>query len=308
MRVLVTGASGKLGGEVLRQLLQHGCDAHGVDIHPSPHADLPPVTIVDLRNLPAIRAAVQGSDVVFHAGNLPTLGGTTESFCDGFANNVSGTFNLIESCRAERVAHIVYASSIHVYGCMAHGLHRPDGRYAYTAPVYVPVDEAHPRTPAQPYAMSKKLCEELGEAFLAAGAIRSFISLRYTGLMKEIGTPKMFLHTLAGSLLSYVLLTEAARATVLAIQAVHAGKISGFTAYNVTARKPRFQWTEELFLRTYSQLPEFRHGIGSTDGLFDVRAIERDLGWFSDGVEPLAIPPGSTSHPSQSAAPIKVPV
>ena len=48
---------------------------------------------------------------------------------------------------------------------------------------------------------------------------------------------------IAGSMLSYVHLAEAANATRLAVEAAHAGRLVGFRAYNVAARRPRFEWT-----------------------------------------------------------------
>ncbi len=120
--------------------------------------------------------------MVCHLGNLPTLGATTESFASGFSNNVTGTFNVVEACRAEGVHHVVFASSVQVYGVFSHEMRRADGRHAYVSPTYVPIDESHPQTPVQPYALSKKLGEDIGRAYVRAGSIRSFVAMRYTGI------------------------------------------------------------------------------------------------------------------------------
>ena len=83
MRVLVTGASGKLGRQLVGLLSARGYDVRGIDIAASA---LGGVEVLDLRDVVGVRRAAGGCDVVCHLGNLPTLGATTESFASGFSN------------------------------------------------------------------------------------------------------------------------------------------------------------------------------------------------------------------------------
>ena len=170
-------------------------------------------------------------------------GGDDGELCIWVFEHVTGTFNVVKACRAEGVHHVVFASSVQVYGVFSHKMRRADGRHAYVSTTYVPIDESHPQTPVQPYALSKKLGEDIGRAYVRAGSIRSFVAMRYTGILREIGPPRVLPQLIAGSMLSYVHLTEAAVGMQLAVEAAHAGRLVGFRAYNVVARRPRFEWT-----------------------------------------------------------------
>ena len=63
--------------------------------------------------------------------------------------NTVGTMNLLEEARRSHVKKFIYISSAHVYG----------------APQYMPVDEAHPVVPREPYAASKIASEMIVQAY-----------------------------------------------------------------------------------------------------------------------------------------------
>jgi Nucleoside-diphosphate-sugar epimerases len=148
MTALVTGATGCLGsalvahlrdrGDVVRALVRPGGDlsalASGVEV----------VTGTLEAEPEALRAAVRGIDVLYHAAaHVHDPHGAPERFD---AVNVGGTRRLLDACDAAGVApRVVFFSTVAVYG-------------EETPPEGIP--EEAPVAPATPYAASKVRAEE----------------------------------------------------------------------------------------------------------------------------------------------------
>jgi predicted dehydrogenase/nucleoside-diphosphate-sugar epimerase len=131
-KILVTGATGFLGGALFRRLRQRGERVRVLARRPMPAlvAD-PDVEVVygDLGDPDAVDRAVQGIEVVFHAG-ATMRGGKL----DHDRGTLWGTRNVIASCLRHGVKRLVYVSSIiHLH----HAAHTPG-----TA-----VDESYPLEP-----------------------------------------------------------------------------------------------------------------------------------------------------------------
>ena len=86
-----------------------------------------------------------------------------------FANNMMATFNVIEACVRSGVRRLVNISSVGVPG-----LHYATRRFL---PDYLPIDEAHPLRPQDPYGLSKLFGEQLCDAAVQRSELRC-ISLR----------------------------------------------------------------------------------------------------------------------------------
>lgn len=131
MIVLVTGASGFIGGAVARALLARGLHVRAL-LRPGATPNVPDPRAVevvrgDLRAARSVRAAAHGCTAIFHAGGL-------YSFCAGaeelHATNVGGTRNVIAAARDVR-ARLVHTSSISTIGGMRGGT-MPDERQEAT--------------------------------------------------------------------------------------------------------------------------------------------------------------------------------
>ncbi len=117
---LVTGASGDLGRNLVKELIRRGFTVRAL-IHSKPieftHPNLSCFT-GDLRSKEDMKTACEGIDTVFHAGSLICLlggiGVTRKYRQQAYEINVDGTGNIIAGCQANGVKRLVYTSSVDV--------------------------------------------------------------------------------------------------------------------------------------------------------------------------------------------------
>lgn len=182
MRILVTGASGKVGRAVTADLVAAGHEVVATDLR-NPTWDLPgPGTPwyvrADLTDAGEAYALIGGAtdgegprggpfDAVVHAAAIPAPGRHAPHVV--FSNNLMSVFNVVEACVRWGVQRLVNISSESVPGFVF-----PE-RMDY--PDYLPVDEDHPVRPQDPYALAKLFGEQLCDAAVRRSDLRC-ITLR----------------------------------------------------------------------------------------------------------------------------------
>ncbi len=114
MRVTVTGASGHIGGNLVRALLARGEEVRAVVFRGRRALEGLDVECVqaDVRDAAAIAKAVSGSELVFHLAGHIDIVGDRQKVAEV---NVGGTRNIVAACHAEGVRRLVHFSSIHAY-------------------------------------------------------------------------------------------------------------------------------------------------------------------------------------------------
>jgi 3beta-hydroxy-delta5-steroid dehydrogenase/steroid delta-isomerase len=116
-RVMVTGGSGFVGGNLVAALLDRGHWVRSFDRVPSTLEAHPRLETVvgDIRDTGSVAAAVDGVDTIFHTAALIELMGgrsvTPEYRRRSFDVNVAGTRNLVRAARQAGVKRFVYTSS-----------------------------------------------------------------------------------------------------------------------------------------------------------------------------------------------------
>jgi UDP-glucose 4-epimerase len=152
-KVLLTGARGLIGRAVAARLPRDGWTVRPFDL----------VDGDDLRDADAVRRAASGCQAVVHAGAIAhdALGSPAEIV----RTNVLGTWHVLLAAEQGRMSRVVSFSSVQVFGC-SEGEGTPD---------HLPLDDDHPLRAARPYGMSKRLGEEMCEAWTARTGIPTVV-------------------------------------------------------------------------------------------------------------------------------------
>src|SRR4051812_10941564 len=158
MRILVTGARGKVGSATVAALIDAGHDVTALDlgapVFEASEPGAPAYFQADVSDAGDAFAAVRGHDAVIHAAAIPDP--TRNPPHHVFRNNLMATFNVIEAAVRFGVPRVVNVSSETVPGFFfAERDFLPD---------YAPVDERHPIRPQDPYALAKHFGEQLMDA------------------------------------------------------------------------------------------------------------------------------------------------
>ncbi len=171
MKVLVTGARGKVGRAAVAAFQEAGHDVRATDIFPPTFerqgGNEPDYMQADATDAGDMFAAVRGAEAVVHAAALPEP--TKNPPHVVFQNNLMGVFNTLEAAVRWEVPRFVNISSETVPGFFF-----PERDFL---PDYVPVDEEHPIRPQDPYATAKHFGEQLMDAAIRRSDIRA-ISIR----------------------------------------------------------------------------------------------------------------------------------
>ena len=117
MKVLVTGASGFLGGRTISKLLEEGHEVVGLVRASSNREGLPKdieIREADLFDIQSLENAVQGVNVVIHFAAYFDFYPSDEDF--QFKVNVEGTTNLMNACVGADVERFIYCSTTETMG------------------------------------------------------------------------------------------------------------------------------------------------------------------------------------------------
>ncbi|HET8786889.1 MAG TPA: UDP-glucose 4-epimerase GalE [Candidatus Limnocylindrales bacterium] len=167
MRILVTGGAGYIGSLTARHLASTGHDPVVLDDLRSGHRAAVgglPLVVGDVRDVDLVASTIErhAIDAVIHFAALKSVEDSVKDPGGYFENNVGGTLSVLRAMVRMNVRRIVFSSSCAVYGM----------------PDTLPVTEASPIRPMNPYGESKALAERMLPWFEAAEGIR-FAALRY---------------------------------------------------------------------------------------------------------------------------------
>jgi nucleoside-diphosphate-sugar epimerase len=277
VRVVVTGAGGRIGRYVVDELVAHDHEVHAVDRIAVP-ADgqaggATTWTQADVRDHDAMarRFDKTHADALIHLAAIPSpLRG---SAFEVFTTNTQATFAVLEAAGMAGVPRVAIASSTSVTGLP---FASPP-----VSPLYVPVDEAHPNVGSDPYALSKEVDEATARTMhrrhgyqVVALRISNTSSMAYqldvaAQVARDPGA-------LACELWAYLDVRDGARAFRLAVER----KIAGCHVVNVMASDTYSREPTADLLARYHPTAMIRRPIVGREVPFDLTR-SRDLLGFS---------------------------
>jgi nucleoside-diphosphate-sugar epimerase len=168
VRLLVTGAAGRLGREVVAHMTSRGWSVRAHDRVPIDPDLAGEVVSGDLTDPRDASALVDGMDGVVHAAAIPSPMSAPEH--EIFTGNVQSAYHVLDAAGRGGVPRIVYISSLSALGL---AWSRFD-----VSPQEVPVPETHPYVGEDVYGLSKYLPERIAET-VARRWDSTAVSLRF---------------------------------------------------------------------------------------------------------------------------------
>lgn len=191
MRVLVTGGSGYIGSATVRELEQNGHTLIIYDDLSTGHRKLSKgfeLIEGDIADRSKLLPALRRVDAIVHFAASAYVGESVRNPRKYFRNNVESALALMDSVLESDVRIFVFSSSCAVYG----------------APQSLPLCEASPKEPMNPYGATKLFFEHVLSAYSVSHGLR-FAALRYfnaagthpLGSIGEIHNPETHIVPLA---------------------------------------------------------------------------------------------------------------
>ncbi len=179
-RALVTGGAGFIGSHLVDRLLAEGWQVRVIDDFSSGReqnlelaGDRIELVRADFTEPEVADAAVDGVEVVFHQGAVPSVPRSVAEPLRTNRANVDGTLQLLESARRAGVRRLVYAASSSAYGDTE----------------VLPKIETMPAQPRSPYALQKYAGEVYCRLYCELYGLET-VALRYFNVFGPRQNPK----------------------------------------------------------------------------------------------------------------------
>lgn len=272
MKILVTGAMGKLGRRIADHLHQAGFDVCGVDLSRTRQVDWK-LTVASLLNREAPYSLLEGVDTVVHLANHPNTNvGTPQNI---YVENVTMDMHLFQAALECGVKKIIFSSSVQVTS----GSWPASPSYQLEPPPFLPTDHTLPHRPANSYALSKQAGEDMLRYFVNLG-LPTGISLRFpftvTHSQKWLkGYAKQTWQENRNEFCAFLDIRDAATLIEKLLQA----DLSGYHVFfPVAAQCGHSRSAEDVRQEFFADVP-LRRTSAPVSSLVDCSELERLTGW-----------------------------
>jgi len=278
--VLVTGSNGTVGAGVVEELARAGYRVVSVDREAGPPAAAETHRTADLLDPAAVERVVAESDpdAVVHLGTIPHP--LDRPGHETYESNAMTTYHVLEAAAEAGVERVALASSINAIGAVF--------QETPMEVEYLPVDEDHPVTPRDPYALGKRTIELQADGFARrVGEPSSVASFRFPFVVDAAAMRRWFFEperTLDGideesratrnDLFAYVALSDAARAIRRGIET----DLGGHERFSVSAPDTTMETpTDVLLEECYPEADA--DDLSGRDPLVSTEKARRLLDW-----------------------------
>lgn len=280
--IAVTGGNGKIGSAILDHLNEHGYETANITRGKRREEISDTYITTDLLDAGETYGALAktDADAVVHMGTIPDPYSNPDFRV--YESNVMSGAHVLEAADALGLESVCLASSINAMG--SEHQERP------AEVSYVPIDEAHPRTPDDPYGIAKHAMEVTADGFGRRPSVDMTISsLRYPWVTTDDEMREYFLepdrsldaldevHPATGRevLFSYLAMEDAASIARKAVEADFDGHEPFWAvAGDTTADAP----TSDLVSEFYPEA-DIRDPLTGYDSVVDLSKAEALLGW-----------------------------
>lgn len=272
MRVIVTGGAGKLG-QYLVPRLEQDYDVAVFDLAEPEELNVE-CFVGEATDFDRLIRAFRGADAVVHLAALRSR--YNHRPLEVMRTNVQGTFCALQAAADAGARRFVFASSDAVVGLTQ--------RIRHFAPVYLPLDEAHPLQPQDPYGLSKMLGEQMCASFGRAQGL-STVCLRSSNILCP-GDEPVYARDARNpearqkSLWAYVHVSDLVEVYASALDPKSAAE----GVFFVAASDPCVldEDVRQLAARFYPETPPELVRVGPRDALINADAARKALGLRTD--------------------------
>lgn len=268
-KVVITGGSGLLGRDVIKEFLDHGYEVINAD-RQYPKEALCRTVITDLTNLGEVYGVLADADAVVHLAAIPVAYSHPNEVT--FENNVMSTYNILEAAGNLGIKKAVISSSESSYGiCFSK---------QNLTPQYVPIDEDHPQLPEESYGLSKIVNEKTADmihrrtgmqvvSFRLGNVISPEKYENFPGFIHDPEQRKTILW-------SYIDTRDAATAYRLAVETDGLGSV----ALNIGADETSMDIESKQLMETcYPTVTDFRKDLSGFAPLLNNEKAKKLLNW-----------------------------
>lgn len=275
--IAVTGGNGKIGSKVLAELDEHGYRTVNVARGSRREEISDEYRTTDLLDAGEVYGSLAraDADAVIHMGTIPVP--TQHPGYVTYESNVMSSYHVLEAADELGLESVCLASSINALGAAFQD--------APTEVSYLPVDEDHPVTPRDPYAVSKHTIEITADGFGRLSDAPSITSLRYPWVGSGEEIDERFVTADRGldavgepglsTLYTYLHLEDAATIARLAVEADVSGHERFWAvAADTSVAAPSEQVADECYPDA-----DRRRRLEGTESLISIEKARTMLGW-----------------------------
>lgn len=281
--VAVTGGNGRIGGAILEHLDEHGYRTVNLDRGKRTEDVSDEFRTTDLLEAGEVYGALAAcdADAVVHMGTIPAPGSHPGYVV--YESNVQSSYHVLEAATELGLESVSLASSINAMGSVYQD-----------APMevsYLPVDEEHPLTPRDPYAVGKHALEVTADGFGRRPDAPTISTLRYPWVATEEELTETFTeadrsmdglkdawhHTTRDVLFSYIHVEDAADIARRCIEA----DWDGHERFWAVAGDTTADAHSDRLIEEYYPNAEVRTAFDEHEALIDARKARELLGWES---------------------------